>query len=181
MAEPVKQTWTVDDYRQAAKRAMDAGDVQSAQELIDAGMALEASRPRGFGEMVYENVVGRGAVDTPGERLGELIRGGAAAAVRGIADVPAIPANLVQLGVAGYEKLTGADTKVGNMLEALPDTRDMMSAATGGASDYVAPGTAGDYVSTIGEFAGGGCSDFVIDSEHVVLNITGNLFFIVIV
>jgi hypothetical protein len=46
----------------------------------------------------------------------------------------------------------------GAVVNAVPtseDTRGALSAVTGGASDYVAPGTAGQYVSTAGEFAGG--------------------------
>jgi hypothetical protein len=109
--------------------------------------------------MLYENIIGSGEVDTPGERLGQLIRGAGAATARGIADVPALPANLLQLAASGYEKLTGAEepSAVSRALEALPDTREMLAAVPviGPESQYVAPGTAGEYISTIGEFAGG--------------------------
>jgi hypothetical protein len=37
--------------------------------------AVEVSPERSFGEMLYENVIGSGDVDTLGERLGQLIRG----------------------------------------------------------------------------------------------------------
>jgi hypothetical protein len=113
----------------------------------------------GLGGILYENIIGSGEVDTPGERLGELIRGGTAAVARGMADVPALPANIAQLGAAGVEKLLGMDepSMVSRGLAALPDTRDMLAAVPGiGAeSQYVAPGTAGEYISTAGEFAGG--------------------------
>ena len=110
-----------------------------------------------FGAMIQENLIGRGEVDTPGERLGELIRGAGAATARGIADVPAIPANIAQLGAMGVEKAFGMEdpSMVSRALDRLPDTRNMLSAVTGGESDYQAPGTAGEYISTIGEFAGG--------------------------
>jgi len=114
---------------------------------------------RGFGEMLYENVIGRGEVDTPGERLGEFIRGAGAATARGIADVPALPANLLQLATAGVERATGMEqpSAVSRGLAALPDTREMLSSipVIGPESEYVAPGTAGEYISTVGEFAGG--------------------------
>jgi hypothetical protein len=121
-----------------------------------------------LGSTIYENVVGSGAVDTPGERAGELIKGGAAAITRGFADVAAIPGNMVQLGVGasnwargkmGMDPINLDEQAIGSaVVNAVPtseDTRGALSAVTGGASDYVAPGTAGQYVSTAGEFAGG--------------------------
>jgi hypothetical protein len=108
---------------------------------------------------LYENIVGQGEVDTPGERLGELIRGAGAATARGIADVPALPANLVQLGAMGVEKALGMEepSMVSRAVGSLPDTRDMLAAVPviGPESQYVAPGTAGEFVATAGEFAGG--------------------------
>lgn len=104
-----------------------------------------------------ENVVGQGDVDAPGEKLGQYVRGAGAAVARGMADVPALPANLAQLGVAGYEALTGREAALGDKLDSLPDTRDMLAAVPviGPESQYKAPGTAGEYISTAGEFAGG--------------------------
>ena len=113
------------------------------------------------GEMLYENVVGRGAVDTPGERLGEMVRGAGAATARGMADVPALPANVAQLAAAGVDyglNAAGAidgPSAISRALNSLPDTRDMLSWTTGGESDYVAPGRVGRAISTGFEFAGG--------------------------
>jgi hypothetical protein len=91
--------------------------------------------------------------------LGQLIRGGTAAVARGMADVPALPANIAQLGAAGVERLMGMDqpSMVSRALERLPDTRAMLASVPviGPESQYVAPGTAGEYISTAGEFAGG--------------------------
>lgn len=131
----------------------------------------EAARSQGgpsLGSRIYENVIGSGAVDTPGERAGEFIRGGAAAVTRGFADVAALPGNLVNLGVAGSNWARGKvgldpinlenQAIGGAVVGAIPtsqDTRGLLSAVTGGASDYRAPGTAGEYISTAGEFAGG--------------------------
>lgn len=110
--------------------------------------------------MVGENLIGYGEVDTRGERLGEFIRGGTAATARGLADVPAIPANLAQLGVTLGEKALGMEepSAASRALAALPDTRDMLASVPviGAESQYVAPGTAGEYIATAGEFAGGG-------------------------
>jgi hypothetical protein len=110
-------------------------------------------------QTIYENVIGSGAADTPGERFGQLIRGGFAGAARGIADVPALPVNIAQLGAMGVERALGMEqpSLVSRGLEALPETRNMLAAIPiiGPESQYVAPGTAGQFASTIGEFAGG--------------------------
>jgi hypothetical protein len=140
----------------------------SQLELAKARQRAANARKRSIGSTIYENVVGSGAVDTPGERAGELIKGGAAAITRGFADVAAIPGNMVQLGVGasnwargkmGMDPINLDEQAIGGaVVNAVPtseDTRGALSAVTGGASDYVAPGTAGEYVSTAGEFAGG--------------------------
>jgi hypothetical protein len=134
----------------------------------EAARGQAAPQGRSLGSTIYENVVGSGAVDTPGERAGELIKGGAAAITRGFADVAAIPGNMIQLGVGasnwargkmGMDPINLDEQAIGGaVVNAVPtseDARGALSAVTGGASDYVAPGTAGEYVSTAGEFAGG--------------------------
>lgn len=151
---------------QALRNADAAGDTAAARriaQLITEAPAEEApaeeAPDRGFGQMFYENVIGSGEVDTPGERLGQYIRGGTAALARGIADVPALPANLAQIGAMGVEKAFGMEepSMVSRGLAALPDTREMLGAVPiiGPESEYVAPGTAGEFISTAGEFAGG--------------------------
>jgi len=151
-----------------ALRAADAnGDTEAAQRFAQMINALgqpaetpaDAAPKRTFSEMLYENVIGSGEVDTPGERLGQYIRGGTAAVARGMADVPALPANLAQLGAMGVEKALGMEepSMVSRGLSALPDTREMLGAVPviGPESRYQAPGTAGEFISTAGEFAGG--------------------------
>lgn len=148
--------------RIAAARAgtleMRPGSAEAAAAANEQAMAQMVPE-RTLGQTIYENVIGSGAVDTPGERLGELIRGGGAAVARGIADVPAIPANLAQLGAAGVEYALGMEqpSMVSRGLAALPDTREMLASipVIGPESRYVAPGLLGEYVSTAGEFAGG--------------------------
>lgn len=137
---------------------MRPGSAEAAAAANEQAMAQMVPE-RTLGQTIYENVIGSGAVDTPGERLGELIRGGGAAVARGIADVPAIPANLAQLGAAGVEYALGMEqpSMVSRGLAALPDTREMLASipVIGPESRYVAPGLLGEYVSTAGEFAGG--------------------------
>ena len=138
----------------ALARARQAQAAAQAQTQPDGG---------GFLNSIFENVIGRGAVDTPGERLGQFIRGGAAATARGMADIPAIPANLAQIASAGVDfglnkaGITEGPSRVSSALAQLPDTRGLLSAVPiiGKESQYIAPGTAGEYLSTAGEFAGG--------------------------
>lgn len=89
---------------------------------------------------------------------GQLAGGLAAGLARGLADVPALPVNLLQLGTLGVEKLLGMDqpSGVSRFLESLPETRDILPEA----ASYVAPGRAGQFASTIGEFAGGAAGTF---------------------
>lgn len=114
---------------------------------------------RTWGQTIYENVIGSGEADTPGEKLGQYIRGLTAATARGMADVPAMPVNLAQLGAMGVEKALGMEqpSAVSRGLAALPDTREMLASVPviGPESQYVAPGTPGEFISTAGEFMGG--------------------------
>lgn len=135
------------------------GAIQKLLTPTPDAQATPSEPERTIGQTIYENVIGSGEVDTPGERLGQYIRGGTAAVARGMADVPALPANLAQLGAMGVEKVLGMEepSMVSRGLAALPDTREMLGAVPiiGPESEYVAPGTAGEFISTAGEFAGG--------------------------
>lgn len=162
--------YTEQQLRDAARRAYDDGNVATARSLIARAQAAgntpapdaepESLYDRFRQTMVGENLIGYGEVDTRGERLGEFIRGATAATARGLADVPAIPANLAQLGVTLGEKALGMEepSAASRALASLPDTRDMLASVPmiGAESQYVAPGTAGEYIATAGEFAGGG-------------------------
>lgn len=168
--------YTEQQLKDAARKALAAGDTAAAKRFINAARAAgpqtqplrqAAGTPaavynapeRTMGQTIYENLIGSGAVDTTGERIGEFIRGGGAAVARGLADVPALPANVLQLGAMGVEKLLGMEepSAVSRGLAALPDTREALASipVIGPESRYIAPGTAGEYIATGGEFAGG--------------------------
>jgi hypothetical protein len=158
---PVDQGQAMRDRVAAAKAGtleMQPGSAERAAAANEQATAMMQPE-RTIGQTIYENVIGSGAVDTPGERFGELIRGAGAATARGIADVPAIPANLAQLGAAGVEYALGMEqpSMVSRGLAALPDTREMLASipVIGPESTYRAPGLLGDYISTGFEFAGG--------------------------
>lgn len=124
------------------------------------GWRSKATPVRSWTDTLYENVIGSGAVDTPGERLGELFRGGTAAVARGMADVPAAPAGIAQLATMGVEKLSGmplGSSAASRAIQSLPSTREMLASipVIGPESRYIAPGAAGEYIATGGEFAGG--------------------------
>ena len=115
---------------------------------------------RTLGQTIYENVIGSGAVDTPGERAGELIRGVAPALSRGAMELVGLPGTLSSLADVGLQKigLLPADMPPSPVFSALSGAglRSGASALTGGETEYVAPGRAGQFVSTGGEFMGGG-------------------------
>lgn len=119
----------------------------------------QAAQPQGILDMLRENIIGSGAVDTPGERAGELIRGAGAGAIRGAAELAGLPGTAMQ-GVDYLARRAGllpeeyrspvAETMSGAGI------RRGLERMTGGATEYVAPGTAGEFAGTIGEFVGGG-------------------------
>lgn len=134
-------------------------DRVAKQETL-ARRGSEPAPERTIGQTIYENVIGSGAVDTPGERAGELIRGVAPALTRGAMELVGLPGTLSGLLDVGAQK-------IGLMPENMPPSpvfsalsgaglRRGASALTGGETEYVAPGRAGQFVSTGGEFMGGG-------------------------
>ena len=154
---------TVDQLRAAAKRAYNAGDIKSAQELIAAGQKLENTsvqnapfRLGGF----RENLIGSGEIDTPGEYLGDAIKAAGAGGARGIKsllDLPEMGAGLIR---QGYQKVTGQkvepleETYLGGGFD--KGVRGITSlGGDANAIDYRSPNTLGKYAGTIGEFVGG--------------------------
>jgi hypothetical protein len=129
--------------------------VANADEMALAQM----QPPRTLGQMLYENVIGSGEVDTPGERAGELVRGVAPALVRGAAELVGLPAT-INLAIDKGAQAIGLmrdDAPESAFMSALSGEglRSGLSAITGGETEYKAPGRAGQFVSTIGEFTGG--------------------------
>ena len=175
--------YTEQQLKDAARKALAAGDNAAAKRLIDAARAAgAAAQPlrqaagtptagynqpeRTIGQQIYENVIGSGAVDTPGERAGELIRGAGAGFARGAAELVGLPGTVGGLMDVGAQKLglLPADMPPSHVFSALSGAglREAAGAATGGSTEYRAPGVAGDYAATIGEFLpgamGGGAS-----------------------
>jgi hypothetical protein len=158
--------YTEEQLKDAARKALADGNTDAAKRFVDAARAVAAPSPEAAPKPPSssrpkwtENIWASGEADTFGEKLGQYIRGGTAAVARGMADVPALPVNVAQLGAMGVEKLFGMDdpSMVSRALDRLPDTRDMLGAVPvlGPESRYKAPGKVGEFLSTAGEFAGG--------------------------
>jgi hypothetical protein len=139
----------------------------SEARAADANAAAVAQMQpeRSIGQEIYENFIGSGAVDTPGERFGELVGGLGAGISRGSAQLAGIPGtigDLMNTGAVGLTNtLLGTDLKTTQEATGAPgllsgqNIQDALASATGGASEYRAPGTAGAYAATIGEFLPG--------------------------
>lgn len=154
--------------RIAAARAgtlqMQPGSAEAAAAANEQAMAQMVPE-RTLGQTIYENVIGSGAVDTPGERLGELIRGGGTGFMRGSAQLAGLPGTIGDLlntgAVNATNALFGTDLQTTQEATGAPgllsgqNIQDALAAATGGASEFRAPGVAGDYAATIGEFLPG--------------------------
>ena len=156
----------------ALRNAHAAGDTAAASRLARMARDAQQAAPeapttpdRTLGQTLYENIIGSGEVDTPGERAGELIRGVGAGAMRGAAQLAGLPGTIGSLMDAGAQRL-------GLLTEDAPE-RPLSGASfqrgldrlTGGESEFRAPGTAGDYAATVGEFLpgamGGGAGTMV--------------------
>lgn len=166
-AAPVDQGQAMRDRIAAAKAGtleMQPGSAERAAAANEQATAMMVPE-RTLGEKIYENVIGSGAVDTPGERLGELIRGAGAGFMRGSAQLAGLPGTIGDLlntgAVRATNALLGTDLKTTRELTGKPSVvsgeriQDALASVTGGASEYRAPGTAGKYAGTIGEFLPG--------------------------
>jgi len=118
---------------------------------------------RSLGQNIYENVIGSGAADTPGERLGQSVqemgRSFFPGVARGTAELAGIPGTLSDLADIPFERM-GLLPEVPGVPNGSPFSgsalRGYMSDATGGATEYRSDTTAGQYAGTIGEFLPGG-------------------------
>ena len=144
--------YTVEDYRAAARRAYDAGNIEAAEELAQAGMALQ-------GSMQAEP---KDEIDTFGEYAGDVAGAAAAGLGRGAIGTLELPemagrvilrAGQEALQAAGFdvgENLPILDTKTGRVLRS-----GVEAVGLGDELDYRGQTTAGKFAGTIAEFAGG--------------------------
>tara|TARA_R110000868_G_C10930220_1_gene766307 strand:- start:66 stop:1682 length:1617 start_codon:yes stop_codon:yes gene_type:complete len=123
----------------------------------------KAKKDRTFYEVLHENLIGSGAVDTVGERIGETIRAGGAGMMQGVQGLASLPELVYGLGKRGFQVATGdmpdpmsGDTVGGKAVsDAYAGWADLIGADPKG-MDYVSPFKAGKYAGEIGKFYGGG-------------------------
>lgn len=112
-----------------------------------------------------ENIIGEGAVDTPGEVLGDVLGTGAAGVLRGVKGMAELPEMagrgatwLTQtlMGVPKGDRVAILDTATGRVID---EVYGGLAEAQGVARDYVqtreGKSTAGEYAGTVGEFLPG--------------------------
>ena len=137
--------------------------------------APDAAPERTIGQTIFENVIGSGEIDTPGERLGagirDVIQSGAAGLSRGVTGLLDLPGSLIELGgtaaASGLE--AGAEAlgvEAPELFEATRQTfRDIplrggvmaetAELLTGGGSEFRGETVPGQFAGTVGEFAPG--------------------------
>ena len=144
--------------------SQDVIDRVARQETMSRSQPSEPAQPeRTVGQTIYENVIGSGAVDTPGERLGQAIgetaRSFGAGVARGAAELAGLPGTLGDLLSLGAEKVGLAPE---GYAQQYPDPfsgqsiRGALSGVTGGATEYRGEGIPARIAGTVGEFMGGG-------------------------
>lgn len=116
-----------------------------------------------------ENIMGEGAVDTPGEVIGDVIGSAASGVYRGARGLLETPEMLGRAAVRGYQELTGAENKT-PILDtatgrAFTSGYEGIAEAIGGDPDSIndrGETTAAQFAGTVGEFLpaalGGGAS-----------------------
>jgi len=133
--------------------------------------AAQAQPTRTVGQTIYENVIGSGDVDTPGERFGQAMqeagRAGAAGISRGVTGLMDLPGKMVsgagalaERGLVSAGVPGGVASEVRRNLQALPfgsgsTAAQAASGVTGGASEYKSDTTFGKIAGTVGEFLPG--------------------------
>lgn len=127
------------------------------------GASQPAQPERSLGQTIYENVVGSGAVDTPGERLGQAIgetaKSFGAGVARGAAELAGLPGTLGNILDVGYEKLGIIPEGSAAQFQAPisgETIRGALGGVTGGATEYRGEGIPARIAGTVGEFMGGG-------------------------
>lgn len=94
------EEFTADQFKDAARKAAQAGDVATARKLIERAKAAEASAPKPFLQTLKENVIGDNDPTTQnfGEKLGTLLNMGGES---------------MTLGLVGDEAAAALDTAIG--------------------------------------------------------------------
>jgi hypothetical protein len=131
--------------------------------------AAPTQEPEGFRlGGLRENLIGEGAVDTPGEVVGDIIGTGAAGVARGVRSLAELPEmagrGLTWLGQAARgvdrdDRISVLDTRTGAAVDRgydwLAQNDPINPAAAGYVDQRQGQTTAAEYAGTVGEFIGG--------------------------
>lgn len=138
-------------------RIVEFPDVETANQFFAQQQQAAPAQP-GIGDVLLENIVGRGEIDTPGERLGAAIgqaTSGILEGAAGLLDLPAAPARsaIARLGALREGGLEALDAPVpGAGVEALagPATR-----VVEGLVQPPSEAIEGQFARTVGQFVPG--------------------------
>ena len=140
----------------------DEQEIRRRRLLLEKKKAETGDDEQGFRlGSLKENIVGEGAIDTPGEFLGDAIQSMGAGALRGTKGLLDLPEMLAQLGRMGVQKAVGKevtplqDTLLGGTFKKGVDTATSLLGDPVG-MDYRSPTTFGQYSGTVGEFVAPG-------------------------
>lgn len=163
---------TYEQYMNAARNADAQGDEDAARQLVQAAIRVRdeaktaEKADRSFGEMLYENIVGEGEIDTFGEKVGDVIGSAARGLIRGGKAAAELPEMAGRGAVRLGEIATGAetrtpilDTATGRAIEgAYQGISDIGEAIGIQSPELAARGQTlgGQFAGTVGEFVGGG-------------------------
>lgn len=163
---------TYEQYMDAARNADLQGDEDAARQLVQAAIRVRdeakaaEKADRTFGEMLYENIVGEGEVDTIGEQIGDVIGSAARGLIRGGKAAVELPEmagrGAVRLGeiATGSETRTPIlDTATGRAIEGAYERVSELGEGIGIQSPELAARgqtLGGQFAGTVGEFVGGG-------------------------
>lgn len=160
------------DQMQAMQPATDAATMQAMQPLSQMSSAIGVGTQQEPGAL-YQNLIGYGAIDTPGEKIGNVLNEagrGVARGVRGAISLPALGMNLLERKITGPLGARIAEATGGISPEESAAIRagfaDPNNAAfpaqmalPAGVEAGIAANpqsTAAEYAGTAGEFIGGG-------------------------
>jgi len=138
------------------------GTAARQQEVINQVLNIEPQQAGGplrrAYDAVVENVVGRGEVDTPGERLGQTInemgRAFFPGVARGAAELAGLPGTISDLTDIPFERMGLLPGSEGSPFSG-SSIRGLLNDATGGATEHRGETTAGRIAGTVGEFLPG--------------------------
>lgn len=165
---------TYENYMNAARNADAAGDEDAARQLVQAALRVQEEAKaaeksdRTFGEMLYENIIGDGEVDTIGERIGDVIGSGVRGLYRGATAAAELPEMAGRGAIALGQLATGqediipvTDTITGAFAEGAyemfnPNEGGVLGGLRGPELSDRGQTTAAQYAGTVGEFLGGG-------------------------